>query len=209
MPRKPKVVTPGLDIPDDVMAAMTARAAELAEPDDRRSLEELRLELVPLAQKLRATIADIALIPIARATPAQRTELVALRAEIDRARSDLSTWQDAIDMSFRRAAIESGADEFPLTDGIVKIEQQRGEWVVNVPALRDELREFVRAGVITQPEFDAIFTTVVTEKADNTKLNAIAKHRGGEVADAVDRGRSWKPGDPASAKVRIQRGGPK
>jgi hypothetical protein len=174
-----------------------------------RSLEEIRTELEPLGQRIRASLADIALIPVAKASPAQRTELVTLRADLDRVRADLSTWLTAIDISFRRAAMETGADEFPLTDGVVKIEQQRGEWVVNVPALRTELKEFLAAGVITEHEFESVFSTVVTEKADNTRLNALGKHRGGEIAEAIGRSRVWKAGDPANAKVRIQRGGPK
>jgi hypothetical protein len=219
MPRRaPKVVSPPEpDIPDDVMEALgvaverfpvgepSRRSSETDSEDGNRSLAEVSAELVPLADTLRATIADIALIPVARATPAQRTDLVDLRQRLDRARADLSTWVDAIDISFRRAAIETGAKEFALEDGVVTIEQPRGEWVVNVPALRDEIKAFVAHGVLTQEEFDGIFTNEVKIKADNGRLNSLAAKRGEELAEAIARNRAWKAGDPAGAKVRIQR----
>jgi hypothetical protein len=211
MPRKPKPVTPPADdIPDEVLVALGAFDLPVPpEPDDdsRRSLEEVSAALVPLAETLRATIADIALIPVASATKAQRSELIALRGKLDRARADLSTWVDAIDISFRRAALETGATEFVLDDGVVKIEQQRGEWVVNVPALHAELNELAAHGLLSQEELASIFTTVVIEKADNSRLNYFASKRGTELAEAIGRGRMWKAGDPTAARVRIQRGG--
>lgn len=201
---KPKNVTPDeAEPPIDIPDAVIARIAEpsVAPP----SVEDVSRALVPLSGGIRATVADIALIPIDRATPAQRTQLVALRQQLDETRRDLSTWVDAIDISFRRAAIETHASEFALEDGVVTIEQQRGEWVVNVPALRSELKELVAHGTLTQVEYDAIFKTVVTEKADNTVLNRLAEKRGDEIREAITRNRVWKAGDPAAAKVKIQR----
>ena len=206
--RTPKNVTPPVDdtpdIPDDVMAAIEdpSRASTKTRG---RSLEELRTELVPLADTIRATISDIALIPIARATPEQRTQLVELRTVLDAARGDLSTWVDAIDISFRRAAIETQANEFVLADGIVTVEPPRGEWVVNVPALRDELKAFAASGVISQEEFDSIFKTEVVTKADGNRLRYFGEHRGTELAEAIARNRVWKQGDPNAAKVKIKR----
>lgn len=196
---KAKVVSPPeLDIPDDVLTA-------LRREDAPRSLADVSRELLPLSDQLRATIADIALIPVERATTVQRTELVELRERLYRAMADLSTWVDAIDIGFRRAALATGASEFVLTDGVVKVEAPRGEWVVNVPALHAELKEFVAHGVISQEELDSIFTTVVTEKANGSRLNYFASKRGEELAEAINRSRTWKAGDPAAAKVRIQR----
>jgi hypothetical protein len=208
MPRKAKDVTPTpVEIPDDVMAALSGMVVITEIPDTLtpQSLTDVATTLVPLAQQIRATISDIALIPIARATPAKRTELVNLRDELYRTMRDLSTWIDAIDISFRRAAADTGATEFVLEDGVVKVEPQRGEWVVNVPALRAELAEFVAHGVISKAEFDSIFTTTVVEKANGTRLNYFASKRGEELAEAINRSRMWKDGDPAAARVRFQR----
>jgi hypothetical protein len=192
------------------MAALSGRAAITSgkhelEEDDRRTLAEVTLELVPLTSSLRSTIRDIALIPVARATPAQRTDLIDLREQLSRAMRDLSTWVDAIDISFRQAAYEVQASEFLLTDGVVKIEPQRGEWVVNVPALQTELKEIMAHGLISQAEYDSIFTTVITEKANGSRLNYFSSKRGGDVAAAIDRHRMWKAGDPNAAKVIVQR----
>lgn len=208
-PRKPKNVTPDdeLDIPEDVVAAIAKPAVASADETTAhpKTLTEVSRELVPLADSIRAAVADIALLPVARATPAQRTQMVDLREMLDAARRDLSTWVTAIDISFRRAALETNASEFALAEGVVQIEQKRGEWVVNVPALRDELKAFVAAGTLSPDEFEAIFKTKVEVVADNTKLNHLAQKRGDELADAISRNRTWKPGDPAAATVRIKR----
>jgi len=207
MPRTPKVVTPEpsppesdrLDIPDDVIAALNGTAVI--------STADLATMLVPLANGIRATIANIALLPVARATPEQRTQLVDLRDELYKTMRDLSTWVDAIDISFRRAALEMGATEIVLADGVVKVEAPRGEWVTNVPALHAELKEFVAHGVISQAEMDSIFTTTVEEKANGTRLNYFASKRGEELAEAINRNRMWKAGDPSAAKLRFHRTG--
>lgn len=193
-------------MPDDLDAFLDDVAATAAPPsDDPMTLEDVQRTLVPLAATLRATVADIALIPVARATPAQRAQLATLREELDRARRDLSTWVDAIDIGFRIAAVDLGATEILLEDGAVKVEPPRGEWVVNVPMLRQELDELRKHGIISKEEVDSIFKTTVTEKADNTRLNYFAKSRGAEIAEAIERARVWKPGDPAAAKVRYMR----
>lgn len=198
-----KNVTPTDDL-DELLGAAADKAASHADRDVR-ALVTIADTLRPATDTIRATVADISLLQVARATPAQRTALVELRALLDRARADLSTWVDAIDISFRRAAVETGAAEIVLADGVVKVEPPRGEWVVNVPALKAELSQLAAHGLLTADELDSIFTTTVSEGANNAKLNYFAKQRGQEVAEAIGRYRVWREGNPANAKVRIQR----
>ena len=213
MSRPKKNVTPAEpSLADDAAAFLDAVGdkvadavgAEAAAPAGR-SLQEVGLALIPLAEDLRTTVSEIALLNILEATPAQRTDLVRLRAQLDNARADLSTWVDAIDISFRQAALASHADEIPLADGIVKVEAPRSEWVVNLPHLRTELEALVEKGLVTEAEIDALFTTTVTEKADNAKLNYLERHRGGLVADAIARARTKKEGNPMAARLTFQR----
>ena len=210
MPRQSKDVTPPEPSLEDDVAAFTAAIAEDGKvpelaPHQGQTLEELRLALVPVANDLRATVSGITLLDVIRATPAERAELLEVRNQLDSARRDLSTWVDAIDISFRQAARESGADEIPVEGGMVKVEQPRGEWVVTVPTLKEELKKLVALGHVTEAEVDGIVTTVVTEKADNAKLNYLVRHRGAEVKAAIDVSRTWKEGNPMGAKVTFQR----
>lgn len=195
-------VTPTVD---DDLEDLIGAAVDRTTGTELVPLAEISAALRPAADIISATVSTIALVPINRATPAERSALVDLRNQLDRTRADLSTWVDAIDISFRRAALETGATEIVLADGVVSVEAPRGEWVVNVPALRSELKELVAHGLLSEEEFDSIFETVVTEKANNSRLNYFASKRGQELADAIARYRTWKEGNPANAKVRIKR----
>lgn len=187
--------------------AATTSDGSAGHDDEPQTLEELSRALIPLVDQLRATVADIALIPFASATPEQRTQLIRLRQQLDRPRQDLSTWVDAIDISIRIAAQDTQAKEFLLADGKVIVEPPRGEWVVNVPGLQGELKELMAHGLISQAEIDDIIVTEVVTKANNAKLNALKAKRGEAVAAAVDRWRVWKAGNPTSAKIRFERPG--
>lgn len=211
--RKNVTPEPEFDIPDGMLEELTSSPVaighELAgtEGDEPATLEELSRALVPIADQLRATVADIALINFAEATPEQRTQLIRLRQQLDRPRADLSTWVDAIDISIRQAARDTQAKEFLLADGKVVVEPPRGEWVVNVPGLQGELKELKAHGLVSQAEIDDIITTELVTKANNAKLNQLKAKRGEEVAAAVDRWRTWKDGNPTSAKIRFERPG--
>lgn len=196
--------------PADGSEPVVTTSVVSAGPDDDSephpaTLEDLSRALIPLVDQLRATVADIALMPFASATPEQRTALVNLRQQLDRPRADLSTWVDAIDISIRQAAVDAQAKEFLLADGRVTIEPPRGEWVVTVPALQRELKELMAHGLISQADIDAIVTTEVTVKANNAVLNQLGKSRGKEVAEAIARSRTWKAGNPTSARLRFER----
>lgn len=204
MPRKPKSVTPAAAPVDEDLDEFLEDVVASKAPASS-SLPDLTAALTPISDDLRATISQIALIDVAKATPAQRTQLVNLRDRLDTTRRDLSTWVDAIDISIRQAAITLGADEIPLADGVITVERPRGEWVVNVPRLQEELRELVAAGVVTAEEAADVVTTKVETVADNRKLNYLVKHRGAAVTEAVSRTRVWKEGNPTSAKLRFAR----
>lgn len=186
------------DLPPDVAAAALRQDAP-----DPLPLENAAKALVPLADGIRITLADIALIPVHNATPEQRSQLVGLREELARVQRDVTTWLDAIDLSFRHAAEAMGAKEIPLANGVVKVEPPRGEWVVDVAGLRSELKEAQAHGLISAEEIDSIFKTKVEEKADGTRLNYFARNRGDELAEIIERHRRYVPGNPNAAKLRF------
>lgn len=186
--------------PGDVLAAALGDSLEPL------ALAETTAVLVPLADRIRNTLAGIALIPIDRATAAERTHLVNLRTEIQRIHRDTTTWLDAIDLSFRRAAMNLGAKQIPLTDGFVVVEPPRAEWKVDVAGLEAELKELVKAGGnLSVEELGSIFEVVVTTKANGSRLNYFARNRGDEVAEVIERHRELVPGNPLAAKVQINR----
>ena len=188
--------------PTTHLQAIVDRGLDEINPED---LGALAVRLTPMANLLRASVAEIALIPVDRATIEQRTQLADLRALLDAARADLSTWVTAIDIGFRRAAMTTGASEFRLEDGLVRVEVPRGEWVVNVQALQSALRAFVESGELSEEEFNDIFTTTVTPKANGTKLNYFSTKRGEALAATINLYRVWHEGDPNAAKVRFTR----
>lgn len=190
-----------VDLPADVVAA-----ALKEEQPQEHSLRAATRELVPLADRVRLTLSSIALIPLATATPEQRSEIVALRREIERVAQDTQTWLDAIDLSFRYAATELGqAKEILLADGVVKVELPRDEVKVDAAALRAELLEASKHGLISLEEIDTIFKTVVETKADGSRLNYFARNRG-ELGEIIERHRTRTPGNPLGAKLRyVQR----
>lgn len=190
----------------DLPPADVVAAALKEPPPEPMALEPITRELVPLADAIRNTLAAIALIPIAQATPEERTALVKLREEIERIRRDSQTWVDAIDLSFRHAAVALAAKQIPLADGVVTVEPPRGEWKVDVAPLKAELVELAKAGgQVSLEEIDSMFKTVVETRADGTRLNYFARNRGAEVAEVIERHRRWQEGNPMAAKVRIQR----
>lgn len=188
--------------PADVLA--TALGEDPPAPSE---LEPVITSMVPLADAIRNTLASIALLPLATATPEERSQVVRLREEIARFVTDGQTWLDAIDLSWRRAAEAMGsAREIPTADGVVKIEPPRSEWRVDAAGLRRELEEFAKnGGPLSKEELTSIFTTVVQEKVDNTRLNYFARNRGEELAAIVARHRQQVPGNPMAAKVRFHR----
>lgn len=191
------------ELPADVLAAATGDP----EPEPF-VLEDTVRALIPLADSVRATLADIALVPVAQATPEQRSQLIALRSEIARVQRDTTTWLDAIDHAFRHAAQQLEAKEIPTANGVVRIEPPRGEWIVDVQALRRELAEAARnGGPLSAEEVDSIFKTTVEEKADGTKLNYFARNRGVEIAEIIGRHRRFVPGNPLAAKLRFHEKG--
>lgn len=189
-------------LPPAVLAAVTGQDAPEPTP-----LEPVIAALVPLADSIRTTLASIALLPIAQATPEQRSQIVRARDEIERIRRDATTWIDAIDLSFRHAAQALGARQIPLADGVVSLEAPRVEYKVDVAALRKELREVAAhdAGNISLEEIDSIFETIITEKADNSRLNYFARNRGDEVAEIIERHRKRVEGNPLSARLTFKR----
>lgn len=186
--------------PADVLAKATGAPVEEAP-----TLDGITRALVPLADRLRLTLADIEMIALHEATPAQRSQLATLYDEIDRVVRDATTWRDAILYAFRDAAIRLNAKEIPLADGVAQFVPPRDEWRVDVPALAAALRDMVRKGLVSQGEYEQVFTTKVEEQANGTKLNALARNRGDEVKAAIDAHRRLIPGDPLAAKVKFVR----
>lgn len=180
--------------PDDILAAAFH---EDAEPADTEAMVRA---IEPAADSLRNAVAQVRLVDIAAATPAQRGGIVALRQSLHRAIVEASTIVDTIDMAFKTAAAATGAKQITAGDaGVVRIEQ-RGEWKVDVPAMRQALEGLVDAGVITTLELEAAFTTEITQKVDNRKLKYLADNRGEEVRLTIDAHRVYLV-NPQSARL--------
>lgn len=190
-----------MDLPSDVAAA----ALREEPPGTGLAVANARRELVPLADRLRLTLADIILFPVEAAAPQERADLVALREEVDRIKRDASMWVDAIDLAIRRGAIAlGGAKQIPTAGGYIEVTPQRDDVKVDAAGLREELIDLARTtGAVTDEDIEAVFTTVVEVKADGSKLNYLARNRGAEVADAIERHRTRTPANPLGAKLRF------
>lgn len=170
----------------------------------RTQLAAIYQSLVDVGDAIRDSVPEIKLEPVDRMTPEARSELAIVRMELDRIGKDVFLWRDAIDLSFRRAAIKKHAKEIRLANGNVKIAPPRDEWIVGDPrALREALYERPE---LSREEVDAAFTEKSTVTANNTKLNAYAANRGDAVAAIIDAARIREVGDPLRSTLTYSTG---
>lgn len=163
--------------------------------------------IAPIASELETALRAVVLDDLTSSTPEQRGNLVALRQVLDAVARDASTMRDAIDGAFRGAAARTGAKQITAGDaGVVRVEQ-RGEWKVDVAAMRSALEELAAAGQITSAEIGQVFSTHIEEKADNRKLNYLAENRGEEVQLVIDAHRTHII-NPMSARLTYAKPSP-
>jgi hypothetical protein len=176
--------------PEDVLA----HAVGADSPDP---VEALELAVLPLGSELRAAIHDLrTLVPLHEATPQYRADIARLRNLLAEIARDSGTFVDMIDNAFRLAAKAIGADQLATTEGVVEIKRPAGIWKVDAGALQKRLLELVVIGGISEAEIEQVFTTTVETKADNTRLNYLARHRGDAVKDVIDEHRTYiEPSD--------------
>jgi hypothetical protein len=166
----------------------------------------LERALQPVADRLRVALHEITLTPLDEATPEYRAEVARLRAVLAVIARDAGTYVDTIDNAFRIAAKALGADQLATAEGTIQLEYPRGEWKVDAPALERELKNLVDAGVISEAELREVFTTTVETKANNQRLNYLAKHRGDAVREAIEAHRRYVEPSTFAGKVRYLEG---
>lgn len=184
--------------PDDVLEELgrTERAVTTVEPTTVAAVYE---RLLGIGDLVRATVPEIHLQPVAKMSPEARQEIAQVRTVLDHLIGDLALWRDAIDVSFRRAAIAKGQKQIRLADGSVKVEPARNEYIIAEPEkLRDEL---YGQPELSREEVDSIFTLKTELVPNNSKLNYYRDNRGEEVAAIIDQHRVQKLGDPLRSRL--------
>lgn len=144
-------------------------------------------------------------LPVARMSPEERSAMLDLTADLRRVEELCKTKRLVLENLFRAYAAEQGARQIPTADGWLAVEPASGEYKVDIPALRAELVELKAHGLVAQEEIDRALRTVVEERADNAVLNFLARNRGKEVADAIERNRTFVPPDPYRARLTRKR----
>lgn len=188
--------------PEDVLEeAITGTAPAVVE---RANLPAVIDRLVPIRDLIRDTVGDIRLRPVNRMGLEARSELAALRRILAEMQTDIGLWVDSIDLSFRRAAITRNAKELKLSDGFVRVEPPKNEWIVtDVEGLREQL---YGRSELSREEVDSIFTEKRTLSADNRRLNYFAANRGSDIAAIIDAHRVQRIGDPLRSSVTYTQG---
>lgn len=177
-----------MDELDDLPPLPARRPAPPAVP-----LEHVVGALERLLPQLREALALAELPPIESMTPEERGLFVALREILERLDNAVKTRMLAIDVAFRAGLERMGAKELPIPGYTALLyTPAEGKWIVRADALLEEFHELVHAGVLTQEDIDKTFERVTTVKADNRVLNALARKRGKDVDDAIQRHREWQ-----------------
>jgi len=161
-----------------------------------------QVALEQLSDTLRDALANVSGYDLARATPAQRREIVDFRAWLLDTMDPIKTWLDRIDHMWRLAGEKTGARQFPVGDGeSVRLEDPPSTYVVQEQQLRTRLLELERDGLVTREEIDEAVTTVISYKSDNRRLNALARNRGDAVAEAIEEFRTKVEAQPGRERV--------
>lgn len=170
----------------------------------RSTLARVTDNLNPLVDALKMALADAPsfALRLETATPAQREEIVKLRAMLEQLIRPLEQRIATLDMHARLACERAGATELALTGKRkIVVDKPPSKYVVKEQDLRRGLLAQVKAGAITQDEADAAITEVVSYKPNHTKLNALAAHRGDVVREIIDSNRTKEKPDMSRARV--------
>ena len=171
---------------DEAVALLRANAAVRGFADMMAALASLpQLHLVTTDERQQAVALLNNLAPIAEAIDMHRRRL---------------------EMTFRRIAIEEGADRILLGDGrTVTYKLPQGRYETKADAMRAALLALVPRGLVTQDQVDEALPVTVTIGENHTKLNALATHNGDRVRDIIEANRRKVPGNPLAGTIVIPR----
>jgi len=175
------------------------------EEEPGRPTQQAVVLLDRLFWSITESVHDEALSPVASMSPEERSEILDLANDLRRLEDVCHVKRTKIENLFRSYASDNGARQIPLEDGWLAVEPAKGEYKVDVPALLDELKELKAHGLITGEEIERCVRTVVETRPDNSVLNFLARNRGDEVREAIERHRKFVPGDPFRAKLTVRR----
>lgn len=157
--------------------------------------------LVPLLDAVREAVSGLASYPVKHASLEERADLVQLHDALLAIELPIRARRQSIELAFKRAAAEMGADEIRTATGVVRVTPARAEYEVDEQGLYDALRACVNDGLVTQDELDKALARILVFKPDHRQLNMLARHRGPQVQAAIDSHRSTRPSDPLSGRV--------
>ena len=191
------------DLPPDFVSPSQKALAAIPDADEYVSVAYLAASLKPAAEQFASAIAALEAYPIASASPAERADLLELRAVLDRLDTAVRVRIGAIDLAFKRGMEELTARELPVEGwGPVRYTPDEGEWVTHPDQLLAEFRDLKKFGLITDEDIDRAFTVVTTTKVDNRVLNGLRK-RGDAVVAAIERNRTRREGRPLAGKLQL------
>ena len=160
---------------------------------------------VPLAEaasQLRDALSKLHLDVPGKSDPADLPNLVDLREFVLATMDPLKQMLARIDALWLRAYMRTGATKFPVGKGFVTIEEPPVRYQVDDHALRGELMRFVHDGLITRDEAEKAIGVQTVYKVDNRVLNTLARNRGTEVRDTIEKHRRKIERDPADMHIR-------
>ncbi len=176
-------------------------------PADRVTAVAFLEDLARMQPLVDALVAGFGAGRVILDKPEERRALVELHAALDGVIGKLAGARTMIEQVFLQAAVARKAEAIPLDDGReVRYEAPRGEYVGDMAALRRDLLAIAALdGSIPTEIIDDALTTEVTVKADNRKLNAIAKKYGEAAAGAIAKRRTYVTPPPERGRVRFPR----
>jgi len=184
------------DVPPPLPAPDTAALVT-----DVRAASAILAETLPLVAH---TLAQLRTYPVASASPDERAGLVELYWQLRSLQAPLTDRIKGLELAWARGFAELGASKLPLPDGrIVGYEPARAAWVVQADALKRDLADLKKDGLITDADLERAFTTVITVTADNRVLNALADNRGDIVRDVIAGHRQREEPSPLAGRVRF------
>jgi hypothetical protein len=189
---------------DDLDALFDAPPPPVAVVD--RSLMRVIGHLAPLIESVRAVLTDPTstfALRLESATPAERAQIVHLRALLVALQAPIKLRLDALDAHARRAMDTLHADQLALPGGqAIMLEAGRVTYAVKEHELRAELLALAEAGTLTPEEVNEAVTEQVSYVVNHTRLNYLARHRGAAVEATINGHRTRVEPDATRARVR-------
>jgi len=167
-------------------------------------VERVTAVLAEVGPLLVRTLAYLRTYPVASASPEERAALVELYWQLKALQAPLFDRIKGLELAWARGFAELGARAMVLPNGsVVGYEPARGVWQVQADALKRDLAELKKDGLITDGDLERAFTTTITVTADNRVLNGLADSRGEIVREVIASHRQREEPSPLAGKVRF------